>query len=234
MNKNNAFADIAKKEMEKLNMRTELRKKTEALAAKEEDMVKARSEIAGMKNSQGKQMDLVSNLNILNDDAVKKLNEYKEEIEQKDTDLLGKNVRIKKLKVEIEEYKVIVQEYKGKIKQLEDYKKEEREDTKVPDKKRKIVNNRESSTDREQSTPRKDRSNSRDSKLSTTPTLFGPVTETGKEKDDKEKPKTHEKENTTPFGPITVTGKKPTLIGPVTVTGVEESDIEMSERDTTD
>ena len=108
IDKNKACAEIAKKEMEKLDMRTELKKKTEALAAKEQDITKDRSEIAEMKTSQGKQNDLISNLNIINDDAVKKLNEYKEEMEQKDTDLIRKNSQVKALEEEVEEYKVIV------------------------------------------------------------------------------------------------------------------------------
>ena len=108
IDKNKACADIAMKEMEKLDMRTELKKKTEVIAAKEQDLTKAKSDISEMKTSQRKQNDLISNLNIINDDAVKKLNEYKEEMEQKDTDLIRKNSQAKGLEEEVEEYKVIV------------------------------------------------------------------------------------------------------------------------------
>ena len=58
IDKNKACADIAKKEMEKLDMRTELKKKTEIIAAKEQDLTKARSDISEMKTSQRKQMTL--------------------------------------------------------------------------------------------------------------------------------------------------------------------------------
>ena len=97
------------------------------------------------------------------------------------------------------------------------------EEAKIPEKKRKIVNNEDISPNRGMSTPKKDRSRSRDDsnrsgKGKTTPTQIGPVTDTGKE------------------NIISTKNKKPTLIGPVTDTGIEQSDndIDMTGEESSD
>ena len=73
--KNTAYVEIAKKEMEKLEKATELKKKTEALTAKEQDLINAKSEmeeknaeILELKVTQG---DLITRINTLNEDAIK-------------------------------------------------------------------------------------------------------------------------------------------------------------------
>ena len=101
--------------MDKLDLKKELKKKEKALAAEEEELVNARADITGMRESQITQMDLVSNLQVLNN---------------------GKDVRIRTLEEENEELKVVSQEYKEKVKQMEEKEIAEKGDTKTPEKKR--------------------------------------------------------------------------------------------------
>ena len=76
-------------------------------------------------------------LNTINEDAVKRLEDQEDEMEQKGADLVEKNSLVKTLEQEVEEYKVIVQEYKEKLKQIEDHHRKNMEETKIPEKKRK-------------------------------------------------------------------------------------------------
>ena len=94
--------------MDRLEKVAELKKKTESIRIKEEELTKAQSEISELKKTQVKQTDLITRLNKIHGDTVKRLEDHEDEMEQKGADLVLKNSLVKTLEQEVEEYKVIV------------------------------------------------------------------------------------------------------------------------------
>ena len=121
MDKNRAYAEVAKKEMDRLEKVLELKRKTESIGIKEEELIKAQSDISELKKTQVKQTDLINRLNKIHGDTVKRLEDQEDEMEQKGAYQVEKNSLVKTLEQEVEEYKVIVREYKEKLKQVGDH-----------------------------------------------------------------------------------------------------------------
>ena len=128
-----------------------MKKKEKALAAEEDELVKARVEVTRLKEAHVTHMNHFGNLEVLNND---------------------KDVRIKKLEDENEELKIVSQEFKEKVEQMEEKEKEkvEKGATRTPEKKRKLIDSRGSSTDRDYSTPGSSRSTKKEIRI---PTLIG-------------------------------------------------------------
>ena len=80
-NKNEVQSEVARKELEKIDLRKELKRKERALAAEEEELVKARTEITKFRTAHINQMDQVSNLQIQNNDKDVKIRVLEEENE---------------------------------------------------------------------------------------------------------------------------------------------------------
>ena len=68
--------------MEKIDLRKELKRKERALAAEEAELVNARAEISKFRNAHITQMDLVSNLQIQNNDKDVRIRVFEEENEE--------------------------------------------------------------------------------------------------------------------------------------------------------
>ena len=81
--------------MDRLEKVAELKRKTESIRIKEEELTKAQSEISELKKTQVKQTDLITRLNKIHGDTVKRLEDQEDEMEQKGADLVEKNSLVK-------------------------------------------------------------------------------------------------------------------------------------------